>query len=335
MGCRVNGTFETSSNKSLILAIALTLLAIVQLMPGNFQLRTAARAAEAKSGLHEIQLAVEKYNRDNGCYPSWLIGGAARCAATVDTTTLDATFQDIRDCAQPAAVSDPLLRAGYLAAYPANPFVTAGIGIHQVQAHLPTAMASNDPLRSATESGALHGTRFGPTCRTMGNVMGDPRQREWTWVDPANDYYHPALTYADVDYHQWDMWLNSPPLPFLYGQFFYKSNWEIDPSPVEELGIPHDTPSQARPATMYLLGAYGGLSDRGQDVIGDEPMITLDLGAQGSMKVWPWTRSAASMGLSKPPGSPYGAASAGSGRQFTYGNPNGIDDAVELLLTSK
>jgi hypothetical protein len=86
---------------------------------------------------------------------------------------------------------------------------------------------------------------------------------------------------------------------------------------------------------MYMLGAYGGPSDRGQDVIGDEQMITFDMGNQGSIKVWPWTRSTSGMGMSAPAGSPYGPAPAGSSRQFSYGNPNGIDDAVVLLLTSK
>lgn len=323
------------ANTLLIVVAAALMLVAVNLLPQSNSLRNSARAAEGKSGLNEIQRAVEKYRRDNGCYPPWLIGGEARYAATVDTTTLDGTFQDIRECEQPAAVSDPLLREGYLTAYPRNPFVTAGgLGIHQLQSSLPGASGSGDALCNGGEKGALHGTRFGPLCETMGNVMGDPRQREWTWIDPATDYYHPARTYADVDYHQWDMWANDPPVPFLYGQFFYKSNWELDPPPVDGRGMLESTP-MTKPPTMYMLGAYGGPSDRGQDVIGAEQAITLDLGDQGSLRIWPWTRSTLNMGFSQPQGSPYGAAPAGSRRQFTYGNPNGIDDAVVLLLTSK
>jgi hypothetical protein len=172
----------------------------MHLLPGNMHLRTVARAAEAKSGLHVIQIAVEKYQRDNGCYPSWLIGGAARYAAIVDTTSLEHTFSDIRECSPLPAVSDPLLREGYLSEYPSNPFVTAGIGIHQVQSKLLGTTYRCDPMRNGTDEGMEHGTRFGPECMTMGNVMGDPRQREWVWTNAEQGYTTPANTYADVDY---------------------------------------------------------------------------------------------------------------------------------------
>jgi len=327
---------ESSARLGNSLLVAFTsalLLMLVNLLLPAISMRTTARAAEAKSGLHEIQLAVEKYNRDCYCYPPWLIGGGARCAATVDTSTLDDTFQDIRDCSPLAAVSDPLLREGYLAAYPSNPFVTAGVGIHQYQSRLPTTNYGKDPLCNSSKEGAQSGTRFGPECKSMGNVMGDPRQYEWVWTNPDNGHTTPAHTYADVDYHQWDMWTGDRPLPFLHGQFFYKANWELNPPTADPFAAGDSTP-RTRPPTMYMLGAYGGPSDRGQDVIGDEQMITFDLGDQGSIKVWPWTRSTVSMGMGAP-GSPYGSAPAGSGRQFSYGNPNGIDDAVVLLLTSE
>jgi hypothetical protein len=86
---------------------------------------------------------------------------------------------------------------------------------------------------------------------------------------------------------------------------------------------------------MYMLGAYGGPTDRGQDVIGEEHYIEIDMGERGTLRAWPWTRSRVDVGLNAPQGSPYGPAPKGSKQQVSYGNPNGIDDAVVLLLTSE
>ena len=291
------------------------------------------RNTESKTDLHDIQIAVEKYAGDHcGVYPGWLIGGEARYAATVDTADPQNTFKDITECERIDLVSDPLLRGGYLTAYPRNPFVAAGgVGIHQIQLNLPSAMNGWDPLANGRDRCPKLGTRFGADCTLMGNVMGDPRFDQWLALDIETGYINPCYTCADADYHHWDMWQCDPPQPHLYGQFFYKSNWRLQQPDMKQRmsGLAGMEPQDP---TMYMLGAYGGPGEKGQDVIGPEMMVKLDMGEDGSLSVSPRTSSTYG-GMGHGDGSPYGPPAEGTTDQFSFGNPNGIADSVVLVLT--
>jgi hypothetical protein len=91
------------------------------------------RESEARAGLHEIQVAVERYATDNKTYPPFLYGGDVHSTFTTDFSSLDPRKEgahlnlDFSDYnGDPRAVPgdcDPLLQYGYLSRYPTNPFV--------------------------------------------------------------------------------------------------------------------------------------------------------------------------------------------------------------------
>ncbi len=325
---------------SVLLVLAIVLL-VVRGMQHVTHSNSAARGGESKQDLNTVQRAVEKYRTDQGQYPTYLIGGEARYADSVAQGNSERAFIDIRDCNR-GQVSDPLLREGYLEQYPANPFLKNGLTVHMLQQNLPGSMMGGDPLRNDSKfnSGAMQlGTRFGARCTTMGNVLADPRYPTWVCQQDASG--KAMITNfnsgADVEYRYWDLWRGDRPLPFLVGEFFYKSAGPIVAASDMErpsAGLPLPTS-----VDYYILGAYGAATDRGQDVIGPEPQLRIDLGARGSRTLFPWTRSTTGFGgvTGNMEGSPYGAAPDTNSPcyPFTYGNPNGIDDAIILVLTAQ
>jgi hypothetical protein len=361
----------TAATLALILVASGAVLGAVHWMQRGSLDRGDRREAELKAGLHAIQLAVQRYEADSDCYPPWLIGGEARCAAQVDTASAQHAFLDISDCANPDMVSDPLLRSGYLTAYPRNPFTRSGVSIHQVQDNLPTAAGRKDPLRSACETGAAFGTRFGADCTLMGSVLADPRYRSWAPLDERGEQLALAGTYCDVEYEFWDMWVGSIPLPYLPGQFFYKS---AGPVALDNPEISEDQPILPLESTEYMLGCYGGPRTGGGDVLGEERRVELDACSQakggddwlamagpaaesetsdsqdaevsaGELNpaesttgerpgFWPWTRSEISPDPTARGGSPYGLPRLGAARE-NFPTGNGISDAIILMLYSE
>jgi hypothetical protein len=80
---------------------------------------------------------------------------------------------------------------------------------------------------------------------------------------------------------------------------------------------------------------YGPL----QGIPGDGPQGPGDNGGSSALtehKVWPWTRSECrSRDISHLQGSPFSPSSATEGNdQLVYGNPNGIRDALVLVVTA-
>jgi hypothetical protein len=331
------------------LTVVIVLIGIVILvglvLPSFITVRGhGSREAEAKANLHNLQLSIERYAVDNnGDYPAYLIGGEPKYAAQVDLAQSSGwdAFAQISDC-DVTQVSDPLLRAGYIDAYPRNPFVRDGMAVHRVQEDLPTSITGNDPLRNGAPEAKLLGTRFGPYCTAMGQVLCDPRYTQWQYQSPATGKAEPRDTWATVEYRMWDMWQSGrrgqePWLAIAPGQFFYKSDGIYVLSDANHTGI--DQP--LRPVTVdgYMLGVYGGLRTRGKDIIGDEEACEYFSSADGESIptirciFWPWTRS--QCGSTSRQGSPYGnSASAQSNRQTQYGRPNGINDGVVLVLTA-
>jgi len=296
------------------------------LAPGFLKHKTVAREAEVKIGLHVIQLALERYAVDSvGSYPEYLIGGEG------SFTVLDkrGRFTSIHECPDRALLSDPLLRGGYLEAYPQNPFARKA-AVHTMQ------VRHDDPLRNGTETAKLHGTRFGPNCERMGSVLADFRYTEFAVFgdEGAESVFS---TYADVEYPFFDMWPEgaTKPRPFLPGQFFYKSGGynefsrEDEAEQAKNRPIPPDTPE------WYMLGGYGSPNTQGMDVLGSEFDHVARIrhhDRSSDVEIPPWTRSTMTETDEKGRflGSPYGDPRQSG--YVTYGSPNGIPDSIILVL---
>lgn len=274
------------------LLIAFIVLLLIVIVPNFYGERHGSRETELKSYLHAIQLAVERYATDNnGEYPPYLIGGANEYAVMVKIEDRREIYTRAKNCPFPSQLVDPLVREGYMPSYPRNPFARNG-RLHSFQ------MEHNDPLRNGTEEGKLHGTRFGPSCRLMGNVMADKRYATFTLPGATE----PTRTYAEIEYPCADFWPKGAhePQPFLPGMFFYRSQSRTAQVSKEGGGW------EVREMTdSYILGAYGGLRTKGKDVIGPD-----------------------ATGLNA--FSPFGG---GAGDESVYGNPNGIRDGIILVLT--
>jgi prepilin-type N-terminal cleavage/methylation domain-containing protein len=353
----------------LVVIVIIGILAAIAL-PNYIKVKEKAKEAEVKANLHNVQLSVERFAVDTeGAYPTYLIGGEPKYANLVNPSSASA-FSDVRECDPTEGVSDPLLRRGYIDAYPRNPFTRNGIAVHQLQENLPTSNSQDDPLRNGDPAGRQYGTRFGPYCTSMGNVYAEPRYLTWNFLDLNNPGNGPdeRNTYCAVEYAFWDMWQGNKPLPFLPGQFFYKGA-----GPIIAIGnsTAEDAPIIPTETDMYLLGGFGGIRTKGKDVVGDEQQITYSIRSQGApawlaaagspprpisetaaigddledpgngndnggtaqRKIWPWTRSQAS--TENREGSPYEPANTGdSNDQLLYGNPNGVRDGVILVVTA-
>jgi type II secretory pathway pseudopilin PulG len=314
----------------LVAAVVVFLITVVR--PYAYGDTDEAREAQIKANLHNIQVEVERYGVDHAySYPPYLIGGEPRAAAKVDSAGSDVSaFTKTADCPALGDVADPLLAEGYLSRYPPNPFTRNAVALHTVQANLPSAEFDGcDPLRNATAEGAQYGTRFGAECNLMGAVLADPRFRR---LDDG------TRTYADIEYEFWDMWIGDPPLPYLPGEFFYKSMGPL-------LAWDPQAPNPVLPSEIdeYIMGAYGGIRTKGKDILGDELPVPASLRAaaegvsESEIKgdIWYMTRSEVSDDSTRRGGSAYGFGPNAQGVEVqAYGNPNGIRDALILILTA-
>jgi len=352
----------------LVVIVIIGILAAIAL-PNYIKVKEKAKEAEVKANLHNIQLSVERFAVDTeGAYPNYLIGGEAKYSEVSPGSSAN-SFTNVSICDPLEGVSDPLLRKGYIDAYPRNPFTRNGISIHQVQASMPSGVSGvqNDPLRNGTDAtfnqgDTQFGTRFGPYCTAMGSVLADPRFAYWTYTHPADGSYDNRQTFANIVYRFWDMWSSNKPLPFLPGQFFYKGA-----GPIIAIGDNQAETAPILPVEIdsYMLGGYGGIRTKGKDPLGQEQQIQYTNtssgrnwmagagnivrdsppppppppGSVGNMPIWPWTRSVNdSGGLGEQQlfqGSPYQPARVGdSNEQLQYGNPNAVRDGIILVLTA-
>lgn len=356
----------------LVVIVIIGILAAIAL-PNYIKVKDKAKEAEVKANLHNIQLSVERWAVDSeGPYPNYLIGGEPKYAAQVISSASAGAFNQVTEIDPTEQATDPLLRRGYIDAYPKNPFTTNGVAIHRVQENLPTTQSMNDPLRNGQSNpGADYGTRFGPYCTSMGSVLADPRYTNWVYYDLDSGTRNVQNTYANIEYDFWDMWEGNKPFPYLPGMFFFKSAGPIIAVGNEDAANAPIIPTQT---DQYLLGGYGSLRTKGKDMLGEEQQIiylmradaggtsnwlaTAELAAGGQtgpmagppdndgtigggpgdrsreLRIWPWTRSQ-SGDPSLRQGSPFAAAEPGSTNdQLQYGNPNGIRDGVILVLTA-
>jgi hypothetical protein len=258
------------------------------------------------------------------------MGGEAKFSAVVELSSESEHFISVQNIASLELCSDPLLKAGYLDSYPRNPFVRSGYALHQVQSDLTSSIYGVDPLRNGTEEGRIRGTRFGADCTTMGSVLADPRTRG-------------SGAWADVEYEFWDMWVEDKPKSWLPGMFFYKGI-----GPEVFIGAEYkETDTSSKPILpteidQYIMGVYGGIRTKGKDILGEEqPLKFLIAGTEESIQedekvIWPMTRSEVSDDPNDRSGCPFGNVRRvfPNSEQQDYGNPNGIRDAIILVLTA-
>lgn len=351
----------------LIVVVIIGILAAMAL-PNYTRVKSKAKEAEAKAGLHNIQLDVERFAVDHeGNYPKYLVGGDNAYLSIGDRADLEIGHILVETDVSYSA--DPLIRSGYLDSYPRNPFVRSVMAVQLLQKEY------GDPLRSSFPDGKLLGTRFGPYGNVMGQVLCDPRYLMWTKWEPERKEFIAYDTWVNIQYKFYDVWQGSKPAPYLSGSFMYKSMGDIYANTndserkdgVKALGEKVKTQDNRGNAVLpantnhYVLGVWGSLYSKGMDVLGEEPMVLFRL--KGSMRgedsrmfiyddelgdyVLPnqvmdnyhligipsWTRGVNRSHVGPLWGAPYGPPTD-STKQLETGNPNGIRDGLILVLTA-
>lgn len=346
----------------LVVIVIIGILAAIAL-PNYIRVKDKAKEAEVKSNLHNIQLSIERFAVDTeGTYPQYLVGGDIRYADNIDLNSNVVALTGLTEIASRYVMSDPLLRRGYIESYPKNPFARNGAAIAKFQQDV------NDPLRNDA-SGPVRGCRFGGNCTIMGNVSADLRFPEYVASAPG---VAPVTneSYADFyGYRFYDLWWGNRPKLYLPGEFFYKSNGPIIAADASV--IDSNRPIQPVEIDQYILGGYGSIRTKGADMLGPEPTIlaystssamsgalfaSLDdeepeigpmqdeqipgpdpvEGGMGSpIRIPSWTRWYNTQDAEgNYPGSPYSVSTNTGLEQLSYGNPNGVRDAVILVLNS-
>jgi hypothetical protein len=266
-----------------VLAVAASVLLVLYFIGWSQGRFADYRDGEAKAGLHAIQVQVERYSVDHdNTVPLFLTGGEARWSAQVEVNHRRAPFAGTVDCPDMPALTDPLLRAGYLTAYPRNPFARHGVGVHQAQLTLPLNAPGGDPLRNGVETGRRYGTRFGANCSRMGQLLAAMYNSVVTPEIAAGAkptsitgaqlvrYTPPGLPPgADTGYRCWGPWPGQPagnPLP---GQFIYTVAGP-------DILVSSSDGSQTRGAVQapqalevydYSLALFGRSGRKGQDIL--------------------------------------------------------------------
>lgn len=317
----------------MLVVVAAVLLLIGIAVPSFNEGKDKAKEAQVKANLHNIQLSVERFAVvTEGVYPQFLIGGSSAYSKVVNLFDKDGPFKELRWTDPVEQVSDILLRRGYIDSYPRNPFIRDPRRVHKMQLEgLASFIEYGDRMRNGTEGynsdEMALGTRFGPKCNLMGNVMAEMRNPQWMYVDPKTGGLGSRPTGCTEVYRCWDIWQGDEPNPYMPGAFFYKGHGPViydknnDPTAAVRYG-----PLFPVEIDSYIMGVYGGAHSKGKDVIGDELPIQY-----GGREQWNWTRSE-QPGFG---GSPYTVVLDDNGEPWMqYGNPNGIRDSVVLLLTA-
>jgi len=143
------------------LLVVITIIGILAAiaLPNYVKAKDKAKEVQAKSSIHAIQVALERYQTDQEQYPLFLIGGNAEGWRVWHQRYDEAN----PDPLLPANkwVMDPLIFAGYIESYPTNPFVDSG-----------SAVISSTGV--ATGPGGSHQPGDGdPRFGFRGNIMGN------------------------------------------------------------------------------------------------------------------------------------------------------------------
>lgn len=368
-GCLTRRGFTLIELMVVVVIIAI-LVAIV--LPSYIKIKDKAKEAESKAAIHNIQLDLERFGVDNeGEYPPYLIGGDnhALVVRIGDDQKQTTRFYEI----DPAQCTDPLIRAGYKASYPINPFVRNALAVQQLQA------AVGDPLRSSLSDGQRLGTRFGAQSNLMGQCLCESRYVDWLYYDQEAQERIRVPTWSNIQYEFYDVWGGTTRRrAWLPGSFLYKVCGEIVAQPDgahnrdyvkvdgEKAIVPHNNRDEATyPVSLsdYVLSAWGGYRTRGLDLLGEEPLVifsfpgTRRVSTAASQFIFdpstgrhelapyeavdlytllgipPWTRGVNRSHIGPLWGSPYGPSMRDE-EQLSVGNANGYNDALILVLTA-
>jgi len=276
------------------LLVVITIIGILAAiaLPNYIKAKDKAKEVQARSALHSIQVAVERYHTDFEKYPSFLLGGDIEGWKAWHDRYDEATAQ--RMTPQNIFVNDQMIAFGYMQAYPLNPFVDAGSAVI-AQTGLPTGPGG-------THQGGDGDPRFGFKGSTMGNMLDDP-----AWSEHRITGYPPqetstiemSRTLQDyqalgfVRYNNGTIYsaggrvLRQAPgsndqgggapildangaIQFAYtywpGNFFYRGLFDI---PVLRKGFTHFDPggNPGSEINRYIMGTYGSYTTNGSDVI--------------------------------------------------------------------
>lgn len=349
----------------LVVIVIIGVIAAIAL-PHYVKIKDKAREAEVKAGVHKIQTDLERFAVDNeGSYPPFLTGGDN--AFLEEHLTENGLYVGIVTETPEHFSRDVLLRGGYLHSYPRDPFLRNEAAVRSFQAGV------GDPLRNGTQEAVEAGTRFGPYSNLMGQVLCDARWLQWDYVDPQTGIRQALHTWSSVQYECYDVWFGNRSSPYLPGAFMYKSSGTIVPNVRTEqerdygafgsegIVLPRggtDAVTYPLSNDNYILGAWGGIRTKGQDILGEEPLVIFTLQSSKAsaniahffhdqlgnadipvktrehfklMGIAPWTRSVNRAHVGPLWGSPYGPSPSGD-EQLSNANPNGMADGLIITL---
>lgn len=350
----------------LLLVIVIIGILVAIAMPSFYRLKDKAKEAEAKANIHNIQLSIERFAVDfSDDYPSYLIGGdnATRNNPTGVIADSNAAFDTPTETS-----ADPLIRHGYVDGYPRNPFIRNRKPVERYQAAIgdPLRNGNSSSLVLGTRFGP-HGNLVGQvlcdprwlTWTYFDREKGKPEQLS-TW---ANMQYR--------CYDIWHGNRAKPFLPgtFMYKSMGEIIPTPSSSEQVEfvDFGDQKMKKMDNRGRTTipinnssYVLAANGGIRTKGIDILGEEPLIIFSyqgttVGEPQDMFIYDpgfgryrlprptatsfqligipsWTRGVNRSHVGPLWGSPFSPADD-STSQLKVGNPNGLREAIILVLT--
>jgi len=300
------------------LLVVITIIGILAsiALPNYMKARTKARETEVKANLHVIQVAIERFQVDEGEYPGVLVGGDQNSWVQYHTRTGN------------TQIYDPLIEFNYIDTYPKNPFVdeTRGSLYIQFSGGDEYTPGSGDP-------------RFGMKGITMPNSVDDPL---WFTVGGENVCETINMTGAyQIDnygvYGGYQTPTGTPTRSIIQGSFFYRAVGKIDV--IQTVPSQNPTRDEFRYSGFerYILGGFGHSETPGFDVVRlvgagnyrdqpntpnwnyDIPLLLPEVFGGGDGDNNPFF--------------PYEPSE--DGMPFPYGAPDGLEDGLILVYTDE
>ena len=340
-------------------------------LPSFIRIKDKAKEAESKANLHNIQLVLERFAVDNaGTYPNYLIGGEPRFSTFAigedgDGTNLTGEVP-IKQC------TDPLIRKGYVSSYPRNPFVRNGSSVDALQKEVgdPLRSTLKDGRLMGTRFGA-HGNVMGQVlCDArylewvyFNDVTGAPIYVD-TWSNVQYNFYDVWMGNLQKPYLPGSFMYKSMGDLTMSGDDAREGTVVVNgDSAINTARSRKDEAVLPAENNQYILGVWGGSRTKGMDVLGEEPLVVFTFktssrwtgngnifvfneetgiysppkpGAGDQVKLLgipSWTRGVNRAHIGPLWGSPYGPA-LDNEKQLEIGNPNGMKDAIILILNS-
>ncbi len=334
---RREGRFNTLS---IVVSIFIIMLILMLWAPNCFRTVCGNREAEVKSNIHAIQIALERYAVDSGgYYPYMLYGGDASDTFVMGSDdSIDYNSGTINKPLHPGDL-DALIKFGYLAQYPDNPFTRdldqkivtdpGNNGFGPLELALDSTNSNRTSIWTHNSDRSLEYVR-----RSVGGVNGNlmwdvsEGQRHPPWPimvvpEPAphwTGYQNPVLSQntedmrnaiqGDTEFRDdYQFWLTQ-------GNFYYYALFE-EPGGYSSFQIDE----KGNPVTTKVIGfnlaGYGTFYNPGNDVYnlwGDYPersFMTFNFMSMADLESYP-----------------------DPGEQETYTGPDGRRDGVILVVDS-